>query len=144
MEEKILKRLFQLADKSYNKKEFPVGAIIFDDNFNIISTGYNRRNKSNITIDHAEITAITRANKKLNSWRLNDLYMIVTLEPCDMCKTVIKEARLKEIYYIVPRLKYKKQYKNIIIKQYKIKNDKINKQIEEYNQKISTFFNEKR
>ena len=51
---------------------------------------------------------------------------------------------LKEIYYIVPRLKYKKQYKNIIIKQYKIKNDKINKQIEEYNQKISTFFNEKR
>ena len=70
--------------------------------------------------------------------------MIVTLEPCDMCKTVIKEARLKEIYYIVPRLKYKKQYKNIIIKQYKIKNDKINKQIEEYSQKISTFFNEKR
>ena len=144
MEEKILKKLFQLANKSYNKKEFPVGAIIFDDNFNIISTGYNRRNKSNITIDHAEIIAITKANKKLNSWRLNDLCMIVTLEPCDMCKTVIKEARLKEIYYIVPRLKYKKQYKNIIIKQYKIKNDKINKQIEEYNQKISTFFNEKR
>ena len=144
MKDNILKELFKLTDKAYKNDEFPVAAIIYDDNYNIVSKGYNKRNKSNITTDHAEIIAINKANKKTNSWRLNELSMIVSLEPCDMCKTVIKEARLKRVYYVIPRLEYKKQYKNANIKIYKNDNKKIDKYIEKYNDKISSFFSEKR
>ena len=103
MNTKILKKLFDLTKKSLAINEFPVAAIIFDENDNIISTAYNKRNKTKQTIDHAEIIAIQKANKKLKNWKLNDLTMIVSLEPCDMCKTVIKEARLKKVYYIISR-----------------------------------------
>lgn len=110
MNDKIIKKLFKLANKSLNNNEFPVAAIIFDGS-KIISYGYNKRNKSNITTDHAEIIAIKKANKKLKSWRLENICMVVTLEPCDMCKSVIKESRLNKVYYIVPRYNFKKQYR---------------------------------
>lgn len=139
MNEKILKKLFKLAKKSYANNEFPVAAIIYKDDV-IISCGYNKRNKSKLTTDHAEIIAINKANKKTNDWRLQNMCMVVTLEPCDMCKTVIKEARLKEVYYIVPRLNYKKQYKYTIFK-------KLNffvPEAQEYLNDIKTFFINKR
>jgi len=113
MDEKLLKTLFKLANKSLQNDEFPVAAIIYDEN-GIISCGYNKRNASKLTTDHAEIIAITKANKKLKLWNLQYKCMIVTLEPCDMCKAVIKEARLKEVNYLVPRYNYKKQYKSTI------------------------------
>ncbi len=116
MNEKLWKTLFKLADKSLQNDEFPVAAIIYDEN-GIISCGYNKRNASKLTTDHAEIIAITKANKKLQSWNLQYKCMLVTLEPCDMCKAVIKEARLKEVNYLVPRYNYKKQYKSTIFNQ---------------------------
>ena len=109
MNKKIVDKLFKMADKSLKKNEFPVAAIVFKDD-RIISIGYNKRNKSHNTIDHAEIIAIQKANKKLKSWRLQECSMLVTLEPCEMCKSVIKEARLQNVYYYVERYNYKKQY----------------------------------
>ena len=109
--EHIIKELFKLHKKSILINDFPVAAIIYDKNFKIISKAYNRRNKTNKTTDHAEIIAIEKANKKCSSWKLQEMYMIVTLEPCAMCTSVIKEARIKKLTYIVPRYAYKKQYK---------------------------------
>ena len=97
MDKKILDRLFKLADKSLKNDEFPVAAIVYRDN-KIISYGYNKRNSSNLTTDHAEIIAIQKANKKLKNWKLTNVCMVVTLEPCDMCKAVIKEYRLDKVY----------------------------------------------
>ncbi len=139
MNEKLLKTLFKLADKSLSNDEFPVAAIIYDKN-GIISCGYNKRNKSNLTTDHAEIIAINKANKKLQSWNLQYKCMVVTLEPCDMCKAVIKEARLKEIYYLIPRYNYKKQYKSTKFKQL----DYNSERKEKYLNDIKHFFDNKR
>lgn len=138
--DKILDKLFKLTQKSLEIDDFPVAAIIYNDKKEIISVAYNKRNKTNRTTDHAEIIAIQKANNKMKTWNLQGLNMIVTLEPCDMCKTVIKEARLNKIYYIVERFKYKKQYKCSVFEKYKT--DTIEK--EQYIKNIKSFFQSKR
>ncbi len=139
MNKKLLKTLFKLANKSLQNDEFPVAAIIYDEN-GIISCGYNKRNASNLTTDHAEIIAISKANKKLQTWNLQHKCMLVTLEPCDMCKAVIKEARLKEVNYLVPRYKYKKQYKGTIFNFVETNSE----QKDKYLNDIKHFFDNKR
>lgn len=78
----------------------PIGAVIVKDN-KIISTAYNKREKSQIATHHAEILAIEKACKKLKSWRLDDCELYVTLEPCPMCSGAIINARIKKVYYAV-------------------------------------------
>lgn len=139
MEDKILKKLFKLAERSFMEDEFPVSAIIYDEN-GIISWGYNCRNRTKKTTDHAEIIAIEKANKKLNSWTLQNKCMVITLEPCDMCKTVIKEARLEHVYYLIPRYHFKRQYKgtDFTLLEYDHPN------LETYRLNIQAFFKNKR
>lgn len=139
MDKKIIEKVFQLAEKSLQNDEFPVGAIIYDEN-GIISCGYNKRNSSKRTTDHAEIIAIQKANKKLSEWRLENKCMVVTLEPCDMCKAVIREARLKEVYYLIPRYQYKRQYKCTLFKNLPYES----KAKEKYTKDITEFFTHKR
>ena len=50
------------------------------------------------TTKHAEILAIQKASKKLNSWRLIDCEMYVTLEPCSMCAGALINSRIKKVY----------------------------------------------
>lgn len=140
----IFKRLMKLLDKCFETDDFPVSAIIYDNNYNIIGEGYNQRNKTNVTTDHAEIIAINMANQSLNSWRLEDYNMIVTLEPCDMCKNVIKEARISNVKYLVKRYDYKKISKKTIFELYNSKNKLEKGLIVEYTDKISKFFVDKR
>lgn len=142
MKEEILKKLFELTREAYINNEFPVAAIIYDDN-GIISWARNSRNESKKTIDHAEIKAIIEANKKLNEWRLTNKCMLVSLEPCDMCKTVIKEARLRKCEYLVERYKFKKQYKRTECKKVDINNYENINDYQEYVKQIKTFFNDK-
>lgn len=139
MDNKLWKKLFALSEKSLRENEFPVAAIIYDET-GIISCGYNKRNSSRKTTDHAEIIAIEKANKKLKQWNLENKCMVVTLEPCDMCKAVIKEARLKKVEYVIPRYTYKKQYKCTTIEQ--TKEEPIQK--EKYLEEIQSFFKNKR
>lgn len=138
-EKKLWKRLFELANKSLKNDEFPVSAIIYDEE-GIISCGYNKRNASKKTTDHAEIIAIEKANKKLHSWNLANKCMLVTLEPCEMCKAVIKEARLKNIYYLIPRYEYKKLYKCTLFEHLDLDSE----EKEKYLNNIQTFFKNKR
>ncbi len=108
--DKIIQELTKLVKKAEKNDESPVAAIIVE-NGKIIAKAYNKRNKSHKTIDHAEIIAITKANKKIKNWRANKCTMYVTLEPCEMCKTVIKESRIEKVYYFLERNQEKKQYK---------------------------------
>ena len=106
MEERvIIDELKQLMNKAIKKKEVPVACIITKDN-KIIAKSYNKTVKTNNILDHAEIIAIRKASKKLHNWRLNDCKMYISLEPCDMCKEVIKKSRLSEVIY------YSKQNEN--------------------------------
>ena len=109
MNDKYLKQLIKLAKKASKKKEVPISAIIVKDG-KIISKAFNKRIKNNNVLDHAEIMAIRKAEKKLKDWRLFDCDLYVTLKPCSMCETIIKQARIKNVYYLLEKLNSKKEY----------------------------------
>jgi len=76
-----------------------VGALIVNEAGEILSFGKNEREKDNDPTAHAEILAIKRAGEKLGSWRLDDLTLVVTLEPCVMCAGAIVQSRLKRLVF---------------------------------------------
>lgn len=86
------------AKKAEALEEVPIGAVIVKDR-EIIGRGHNLRETTQEAITHAEMIAISDANKNLGNWRLEDCHMFVTLEPCVMCSGAIVLARLKSIYY---------------------------------------------
>ena len=79
--------------------DVPVGALIVNEAGEIVSFGKNEREKDNDPTAHAEILAIRGASEKLSSWRLDDLTLIVTLEPCVMCAGAILQSRLKRLVF---------------------------------------------
>ena len=125
----IIEELKQLMNKAIKKKEVPVACIITKDN-KIIAKSYNKTLKTNNILDHAEIIAIRKASKKLHNWRLNDCKMYISLEPCNMCKEIIKKSRLSEIIY------YSKQNNNKTEKDIDYKYIKNN----DISNTLSTFF----
>ena len=86
------------AKKAFVIDEVPVGAIIVKDG-KVISKAYNRKEKYNVAIRHAEIIAIEKACLKLNSWRLDGCVLYCTLEPCLMCMGAIQESRISRVVY---------------------------------------------
>ena len=97
MKEKFMKEALKEAKKAYKKDEIPVGAVIVKDN-KIIARAHNLKESKNNSVYHAEILAIQKACKKLNSWRLLDCEMYVTLEPCSMCAGALINSRIKKVY----------------------------------------------
>ena len=96
-QEKFMKEALKEAKKAYDKLEVPVGAIIVRDG-KIIARAHNLKETKLDTTKHAEILAIQKASKKLQSWRLLDCEMYITLEPCSMCAGAIINSRIKKIY----------------------------------------------
>ena len=86
------------AKKALEIDEVPIGCVIVK-NDKVIARGFNHRENRNLATSHAEIEAINKANKKLNSWRLEDCDIYVTLEPCPMCAGTIIQARIANVYY---------------------------------------------
>ena len=95
-DQKFMLLALKEAQKSYNKEEIPVGAVIVKDG-QIIARGHNLKETKNDTTNHAEIIAIKKASKKLKSWRLTGCTMYVTLEPCTMCAGALIQARLDKV-----------------------------------------------
>ena len=87
------------AQKAYNKMDVPVGCVIVY-NGKIIARGYNKREKDQNVIKHAEIEAIDKACKTLKSWRLNDCTIYTTLFPCPMCASAIQQSRISKLVYL--------------------------------------------
>jgi tRNA(adenine34) deaminase len=97
VDEKFMNQAYIEALKAYNKEETPVGAVIVREG-KVIARGHNERESKEDPTQHAEITAIRKASRKLQSWRLNDCDMYVTLEPCTMCAGAIIQARIRRLY----------------------------------------------
>lgn len=97
MKEKFMKEALKEAKKAYDKLEVPVGAVIVKDG-KVIARAHNLKETKFDTTKHAEILAIQKASKKLNSWRLLGCEMYVTLEPCSMCAGALINSRIKKIY----------------------------------------------
>lgn len=130
----IENRLLYLAEKASKRGDIPVAAIIMQ-NGNIISEAYNKRNATNNIFDHAEIIAIKKASKKLKRWNLNDCVMYVSLKPCSMCESIIKQARIDTVYFYIEKPHYKKEYSKVKLEK---KND--NQFNSSYQQLLSDFF----
>jgi tRNA(adenine34) deaminase len=86
------------AKKAYNKSEVPVGAVVVYNN-KIIARGHNLRENNQAFHAHAEFIAMQKAAKKLDSWRLEDCDVYVTMEPCPMCAGAMIQARIRSLYY---------------------------------------------
>ena len=65
----------------------------------MIAKAYNKKEKYGCVTGHAEILAVEKASKKLNNWRLNGCDIYITLEPCPMCASAIKQSRINNVYY---------------------------------------------
>ena len=84
------------AKKAYDLGEVPVGAVIVKDE-EIIARAFNSVETDKSALHHAEMKAIEAASKILDSWRLNDCSIYVTLEPCAMCSGAIVKSRIKRL-----------------------------------------------
>jgi tRNA(adenine34) deaminase len=79
--------------------EVPVGAVIVSLQRGIIARAHNLRETLKDPTAHAEMIAITQAAEALQSWRLENCILYVTLEPCPMCAGAIVLARLPMVVY---------------------------------------------
>ncbi len=78
--------------------EVPVGAVIYHRE-RLIARAYNQREMLQDPTAHAEVLAITQAAAALESWRLDDCTMYVTLEPCAMCAGALVLSRISRLVY---------------------------------------------
>ena len=95
----LMQRAISLASEVKSTGDVPVGALIVNEVGEILSLGKNEREKVNDSTAHAEIVAIRKASEELGSWRLDDLTLIVTLEPCVMCAGAILQSRINRLVF---------------------------------------------
>ena len=95
----LMQQAISLAKEAAIKGDVPVGALVVDDAGTIFGMGANLREQENDPTAHAEIVAIRNAAKKLGNYRLDELTMVVTLEPCGMCAGAIAQSRIKRLVF---------------------------------------------
>ncbi len=85
--------------------EVPIGAVaVFEDR--LIASGHNRKESDLDPTAHAEMLAIRRAAQELQNWRLIDVTLYCTVEPCPMCAGAMIQARLSRLVYGAPDLRF--------------------------------------
>ena len=94
-----MQQAIELAKGASNFDDVPVGALIVNEQGEILATGQNLREKHNDPTAHAEIVAIKNAGNRIGNWRLDDLTLVVTLEPCVMCAGAIAQSRMKRLVF---------------------------------------------
>ncbi len=95
----LMQQAILLAKEAAIKGDVPVGALVVDDAGTILGIGANLREQDNDPTAHAEIVAIRNAANKISNYRLDDLTMVVTLEPCGMCAGAIAQSRIKRLVF---------------------------------------------
>lgn len=96
---KFMKLALRLAKRSEEKGEVPVGAVVVSKNGEILAKATNLREQTNSVLGHAELVAVHRASQKLQSWRLVDCTLYVTLEPCLMCAAALVQSRISRVVF---------------------------------------------
>ena len=79
--------------------DVPVGAVLIDPSGQVVAEAHNERELSGDPTSHAELLAIQRVGKAKGDWRLEDLTLVVTLEPCVMCAGAIVAARIPKVVF---------------------------------------------
>ncbi len=79
--------------------DVPVGAVIVDAEGRVVGTGRNEREATHDPTAHAEVVAIREATAARGEWRLPDVTLVVTLEPCVLCAGAILAARIPRVVF---------------------------------------------
>ena len=95
----LMSNALQLARQAQVHNDVPVGALVVNQMGEIIGRGKNEREISNDPLAHAELIAIKDTAKNLNSYRFDDLTLVVTLEPCAMCAGAIAQSRFSRLVF---------------------------------------------
>lgn len=94
----FMEQALKQAQEAFRLKEVPVGAVIVRGEEQL-SEAFNIREGKQDPLGHAELLAIQKASKRLNSWRLEGCRIYVSLEPCLMCMGAIVQARISQLIY---------------------------------------------
>ena len=97
-DEKWMQIAIQEAIKASSEGEVPVGAVLVKDG-ELIAQAHNQPILKNDASAHAEIQLLRIAGKKTKNYRLNNMTIYITLEPCIMCLGAIMNARISKIIY---------------------------------------------
>jgi tRNA(adenine34) deaminase len=97
-DEFFMRKALKQAEKSLNRGEVPVGAVIVSGE-KIVSEAHNSSLSSQDPTAHAEIVAIREACQKRRNYRLLDCDLYVTLEPCPMCLGAVIQARIRRLVF---------------------------------------------
>lgn len=109
-----MKIALECANQAYSLNEVPIGAIVVCDG-EVIGRGFNKREMNNDITAHAEVEAIKMAAKHLNTWKLDNCQLYVTIKPCLMCYSAIEQSRIKTVYYGADQYSFKKKAFDLLI-----------------------------
>lgn len=98
--------LLQTITRNQNSLDIPVASLIIDSAGEVVSLGWNTNHTSWDIAAHAEINAINKLTKKLKTLNLENYKLLTTLEPCTMCYTAIKQAKINHVEYVVDSFKF--------------------------------------
>ncbi len=79
--------------------DVPIGAVVLDASGDVVGVGHNRREADADPLAHAEVLALKAAAASLETWRLDDCTLVVTLEPCTMCAGAVVQARVGRLVF---------------------------------------------
>ena len=94
--DKFMHMAIEIAKNS--GEDLPIGAVLVKNN-EVIAQAHNEKELQKQIAKHAEMIVIEQACKKLNTWRLDECSLYVTLEPCPMCAWAILQSRIKNVYF---------------------------------------------
>lgn len=106
MEANYFNLLMKTIKKNQNNNDIPVASLIVDSQGKIVSFGYNTDRSSWNIAAHAEINAINNLTRSLKTLNLEGYKLLTTLEPCQMCYSAIKQAKINQVEYILDSVKY--------------------------------------
>jgi tRNA(Arg) A34 adenosine deaminase TadA len=105
-DESFMQEALEKAREAALSGEVPIGALIFDPSSKtVLASARNSPIALNDPCAHAEILALREAGARLGNYRLTDLWLYVTLEPCAMCAGAISHARIGRLIYGAPDAK---------------------------------------
>ncbi len=88
-----------IAEAKLAEVDVPVGALLVTSTGEVVASAHNQKELTGDPSGHAEILAMRKLAEAKGDWRLEDLTLIVTLEPCVMCAGAIVAARLKAVVF---------------------------------------------
>ena len=97
-DEKMMRFALEEARIAFQEGEIPVGAVLARGD-QLVARAHNRRENELDPSAHAEILAMRSAAKEAGRWRLNDLTLYVTFEPCPMCAGAIAMSGIKRLVF---------------------------------------------